>query len=64
MNETLKGLYNYLLAHKNESLTEVGCVGTVEGVTTDNVMQLLNVLQNEGKIALEHDYLHYEITGL
>ena len=37
MNETLKGLYNYLLAHKNESLTEVGCVGTVEGVTTDNV---------------------------
>ena len=53
-----------MLAHKNESLTEVGCVGTVEGVTTDNVMQLLNVLQNEGKIALEHDYLHYEITVL
>lgn len=62
MTEILKNLYAYLLEHKNESLTEIDCIGTVDGVTTENVVQLLESLQDDGKVSLNHDYIHYDIT--
>lgn len=62
MTEILEKLYSYLLFHKDEPLTEVNCIGTVEGVTHDNVVQLLEILQDKGKISIEHNYIHYDIT--
>lgn len=61
MTKTLENLYNYLVIHKDNSLTEIDCLN-VEGVTTDNIVQLLESLQDDGKISLTHDYIHYDIT--
>lgn len=63
MSETLKSLYVYLLQHKGESLTEIDCL-SVDGVTTENVIQLLEQLENDGKISLECEYIHYSIAVL
>lgn len=61
--ETLKNLYTYLLQHQSESLTEIDCL-CVNGVTTGNVIQLLKQLEDDRKISLEHNYIHYGITVL
>lgn len=63
MTETLKNLYAFLLQHKNESLTEINCLG-VNGVTSGNIVQLLEQLEDDGKISLGHEYIHYDITVL
>ncbi len=62
MTEILKNLYSYLLTHKNEPLTEIDCIGAVEGVTSDNVISLLKILEDDSKISLNHTYIHYDIT--
>jgi len=58
MTEILKNLYSYLLTHKNEPLTEIDCIGAVEGVTSDNVISLLKILEDDSKISLNHTYIH------
>lgn len=62
MTEILKNLYSYLLTHKNEPLTKIDCIGAVEGVTSDNVISLLKILEDDSKISLNHTYIHYDIT--
>lgn len=61
MSKTLENLYAYLLTRKGEPLTEIDCL-VVEGVTTDNVIGLLELLENDDKISLDHTYVHYDIT--
>lgn len=61
MSKTLENLYAYLLTRKGELLTEIDCL-SVEGVTTDNVIELLEILENDDKISLDHTYIHYDIT--
>lgn len=53
MDEILNNLYDYLSSNREKALTDIDCVNNVEGVTDDNVMQLLNKLESKGKIDLD-----------
>lgn len=62
MTETLKNLYDYLSANREKALTDIDCVNNVDGITYDNVMQLLEELESKGKIDLDSSYTHPSIT--
>lgn len=63
MNELLENLYSYLLAHREDTLTDFDCIDNVKGVNPDNVMQLLEALQSKRKIRLDYDtYIRPSIT--
>ncbi len=63
MNKPLENLYSYLLAHREEVLTDIDCINNVEGVNPENIMQLLEALQSKRKIRLDCDsYIRPSIT--
>ena len=61
MDEVLKNLYNYLVINREKDLTEIDCL-CVDGVTAENVIQLLKDLESKEKISLDDTYLHCSIT--
>jgi hypothetical protein len=57
MSELSDRLYAYLLSQGPGDYNNVDCFSNVEDVTPENVDDLLNILEAEGKITRERKYV-------